>query len=34
MIASGMQPSSYFLDNFVAHKLSLLSECGSPEAIA
>jgi predicted RNA-binding Zn-ribbon protein involved in translation (DUF1610 family) len=28
---SGMQPSNYLLDNFVAHKLSLLSECGARE---
>jgi hypothetical protein len=26
-----MQPSDYFLDNFVAHKLSLLTKCGAPE---
>ncbi|MFA6283837.1 MAG: hypothetical protein WC633_06825 [Desulfurivibrionaceae bacterium] len=26
-----MQPSNYLLDNFVAHKLSLLNECGAPE---
>jgi len=26
-----MQPSRYLLDNFVAHKLSLLKECGAPE---
>jgi hypothetical protein len=25
------QPSNYFLDNYVAHKLSLLTECGAPE---
>ena len=24
-----MQPTDYFLNNFVAHKLSLLTECGS-----
>jgi hypothetical protein len=29
--AGSMQPSNYFLDNFVAHKLSLLTECGAPE---
>jgi len=29
--ASGGQPSNYFLDNFVAHELSLLTECGAPE---
>jgi hypothetical protein len=26
-----MQPSNYMLDNFVAHKLSLLTECGAHE---
>jgi len=26
-----MQPSNYLLDNFVAHKLSLLTECGAAE---
>jgi hypothetical protein len=26
-----MRPSNYLLDNFVAHKLSLLTECGAPE---
>jgi hypothetical protein len=26
-----MQPSNYLLDNFVAHKLSLLTECGARE---
>jgi hypothetical protein len=26
-----MQPSNYLLDNFVAHRLSLLSTCGAPE---
>jgi hypothetical protein len=26
-----MQPSNYLLDNFVAHKLSLLKECGAAE---
>ena len=30
-IATGMQPSNYLLDNFVAHKLSLLTECGARE---
>jgi hypothetical protein len=25
------QPSNYFLDNFVAHKISSLTECGAPE---
>lgn len=29
--ATGMQLSNYFLDNFVAHKLSLLTECGATE---
>ena len=29
--ASGMQPSNYLLDNFVAHKLSLLTYCGARE---
>jgi predicted RNA-binding Zn-ribbon protein involved in translation (DUF1610 family) len=29
--ASGMQPTNYLLDNFVAHKLSLLTECGVRE---
>jgi hypothetical protein len=29
--ATGMQPSNYLLDNFVAHKLSLLTECGATE---
>jgi hypothetical protein len=28
---SGMQPSNYLLDNFVAHKLSLLKECGAAD---
>ena len=28
---SGMQPSNYLLDNFVAHKLSTLNECGAAE---
>lgn len=28
---TGMQPSNYLLDNFVAHKLSLLTECGATE---
>ena len=31
LTASGMQPSNYMLDNFVAHKLSLLTECGACE---
>ena len=26
-----MRPSNYLLDNFVAHRLSLLKECGAPE---
>jgi hypothetical protein len=26
-----MQPTDYLLDNFVAHKLSTLTECGAPE---
>lgn len=26
-----MQPSNYLLDNFVAHKMSSLTECGAPE---
>ena len=26
-----MPPSNYTLDNFVAHKLSLLTECGAKE---
>jgi hypothetical protein len=26
-----MQPTDYFLDNFVAHKLSLLTKCGARE---
>jgi hypothetical protein len=26
-----MRPTDYMLDNFVAHKLSLLTECGAPE---
>jgi hypothetical protein len=26
-----MQPSDHLLDNFVAHKLSSLTECGAPE---
>jgi hypothetical protein len=25
------QPSNYFLDNFVAHKISSLTECGAPK---
>jgi predicted RNA-binding Zn-ribbon protein involved in translation (DUF1610 family) len=29
--ATGMQPTNYFLDNFVAPKLSLLTECGARE---
>jgi hypothetical protein len=29
-----MQPTNYFLDKFVAHKLSLLTECGAPELSA
>jgi hypothetical protein len=29
--ATGMQPSNYMLDKFVAHKLSLLTECGARE---
>lgn len=29
--ANGMQPSNYLLDNFVAHNLSLLTECGARE---
>jgi hypothetical protein len=29
--ATGGQPSNYFLDTFVAHKLSLLTECGARE---
>jgi len=29
--AGPMPPSNYMLDNFVAHKLSLLTECGAPE---
>jgi hypothetical protein len=29
--ASGGQPSNYMLDNFAAHKLSSLTECGAPE---
>jgi DNA-directed RNA polymerase subunit RPC12/RpoP len=33
MIASGMQPSGHLLDKFVAHKLSLLTECGCPELL-
>ncbi len=28
---TGDVPSNYMLDNFVAHKLSLLTECGAPE---
>lgn len=28
---TGMQPSNYLLDNFVAHKLSLLTQCGARE---
>lgn len=28
---TAMQPSNYLLDNFVAHKLSLLTECGAAE---
>jgi hypothetical protein len=28
---SGGRPSNYMLDNFVAHKLSSLTECGAPE---
>lgn len=28
---TGMKPSNYLLDNFVAHKLSLLTECGAAE---
>jgi hypothetical protein len=34
LTASGMQPSNYMLDNFVAHKLSLLTECGACELSA
>jgi hypothetical protein len=34
MIVGSMQPSNYLLDNFVAHKLSLLTECGAPELSA
>jgi hypothetical protein len=26
-----MQPSDYFLNNFVAHKLTFLTKCGAPE---
>jgi hypothetical protein len=29
--AGPMQPSNYFLDRYVAHKLSQLTECGAPE---
>jgi DNA-directed RNA polymerase subunit RPC12/RpoP len=29
--ATAMQPSNYLLDNFVAHKLSMLTECGARE---
>lgn len=29
--ADNMQPSNYMLDNYVAHKLSALTECGAPE---
>jgi hypothetical protein len=29
--ATGGRPSNYMLDNFVAHKLSFLTECGAPE---
>lgn len=29
--ATGGQPSNYLLDNFVAHKISLLTECGARE---
>ena len=29
-----MQPSNHFLDNFAAHKLSLLTECGAPDISA
>lgn len=28
---TGGRPSDYMLDNFVAHKLSLLTACGAPE---
>jgi hypothetical protein len=28
---TGGRPTNYMLDNFVAHKLSLLTECGAPE---
>jgi hypothetical protein len=31
LTATGMQPSNYMLDNYVAHKLSLLTECGARE---
>jgi hypothetical protein len=34
MIAGSMQLSNYSLDNFVAHKLSLLTECSAPELSA
>jgi hypothetical protein len=30
-MASLMQPSAYLLDNFVAHKMSSLTECRAPE---
>src|SRR5581483_5696116 len=30
---TGGRPSDYMLDNFVAHKLSLLTECGAPEYV-
>jgi hypothetical protein len=29
--AGSMQPTNYFLDNFVAHKISLLNECNAQE---
>lgn len=31
MKASNAQPTNYLLDNFIAHKLSELTECGVPE---
>ncbi|MEO9191406.1 MAG: hypothetical protein ABI224_15615 [Acetobacteraceae bacterium] len=34
MQPASMQPSDYFLNRFVAHKIALLTECGAPELLA
>lgn len=33
MKTTNAQPSTYFLDNYIAHKLSELSACGAPELV-